>query len=333
MSKSGWKNYNRFALIVFIALTIFCIVQLSWWIVYHINSAKETAQLEKQNYLLQSEDADIPIEVVLEIEERQRRMVIMFISESCFFILIILLGAYQIYRTLRQSEALKRQQLNFMHAVTHEFRTPITSLRLYLETLQSGNIPPDKTAELYPKMIDDTNRLESLIDNVLQAGNLSQGDYKLNLVETDLSRDVKDYLAATDPFIKRQNGSLTSDIEPGIKARTDAKAFIRVINALVDNALKYSAKGEKLIRVILRKENNNALLSVTDMGIGIDASEQKKVFERFYRVGDENTRTVNGTGLGLYLVREIIEAHDGKASVWSEGKDKGATFTITLPLA
>lgn len=325
------KNPIRFALIVFIGLTVFCLIQLTWWIVFHIGEVEEKAELERQNYVLQSDDGILPADAVEDINTRKNRLIFMLVSESSFFVLIILLGAFQIYRTLKQSEELKRLQLNFIHAVTHEFRTPITSLRLYLETLEAGNLSEEKRTELYPKMIEDANRLEHLVDNILQAGLFNRDDYRLNLTESDFSRDIGEYLDAHKPYLDRHGVCLDIDIAADIRVKTDYKSLERVLDSLIDNAIKYSPD-EKRIEVRLSASGDNAVLTISDNGVGIEPSEQKKIFERFYRVGDENTRTVNGTGLGLFLVREIISAHGGTITVRSKGKNKGAAFEIRLPL-
>ncbi len=331
MTRAAKNPPMKFALIVFSGLTIFCILQLSWWIVFHIDEAKEKAQLEKQNHMLQSEDGLLSTEALAEIESRQNKLVVMFVSESCFFILIILLGAFQIYRTLRQAEELKRQQINFIQAVTHEFRTPITSLRLYLETLESGNIPSEKVAELYPKLIADTNRLEQLVDNVLEARLFNSETHRLNLETIDFSCEITDYLKRYQPYLERHKAVLTHSIAADVTIKADWTMLIRALDSLLDNAIKYSTDDPK-IDLTLKTSGRNALLIIQDNGIGIEAGEQKKVFNRFYRVGNENTRTVNGTGLGLHLAHEIILSHNGSIRVESGGKNKGAAFVIKLPL-
>jgi len=274
---------------------------------------------------------NIPAEVTAAIGKESRRHIVMFVSEGSFFLLVVLLGAYMIYRTLRRSEDLKYRQQNFIQAVTHEFRSPLTSLRLYLETLQAGKVDASKTDELYPKMLDDCARLDRMIDNILQASLYNQQEYKLNLSETDLSVDLEEYLTGLGTLIKRHNGELRRDIEPEIKVRSDYQAMNRAVMALVDNALKYSQPSHKKITVSLKRNGNQIELAVEDNGIGVPRTEQAMIFERFYRSGDELTRSVNGTGLGLYLVRQIVEAHGGEVKVSSDGEGRGSVFTITLP--
>lgn len=262
-----------------------------------------------------------------------RRRITMFISEAGFFMLIMLAGAFLIYRTLRKSEELNLRQVGFVQSVTHEFRTPLTSLRLYLETLQSGAVEGDQARRLYDKMLDDCARLDTMVDNVLQAGQFGGARYDLKLSEADLSQDVREYLDELRPYLDRQEAHVEMNIEENIHARTDYHALGRAVRALVDNGVRYSPPDRRHIVVSLKKSGNSAEISVSDQGPGIPADEQAKIFDRFYRINDEKSRTVKGTGLGLYLVEQIIQAHGGSVKVKSTGKDSGSIFTIRLPVA
>jgi len=270
-------------------------------------------------------------EVVAKIENEARRGSKMFIFEGGFFMLVVLLGAYLIYRTLQRSEDLKTRQANFIQSVTHEFRTPLTSLRLYLETLESGKLDPAQSDKLFGKMLDDCDRLDSMVDNVLEAGHFGREKYELTLTDADLSQDLQEYLDSLAPYITRQHASLHTHIEDNILIKSDYHGLGRAVRAVVDNALKYSPPDRRDITVALAGEGKKAVITITDKGYGIPAAEQGKVFDRFYRISDAGRRSVKGTGLGLYLVRHIIEAHGGLIEVRSKGAEQGATFIIKLP--
>lgn len=267
-----------------------------------------------------------------ELHSEAHRRVTMFLSEGSVFVLLMLIGAYLIYRALQRSEDLKFRQQHFLQAVTHEFRAPLTSLRLYLEALHSGNVDRELAEELFPKMLDDCERLDGLIDNVLEAGHFGKSGYSLNLSATDLSEDLAEYLDGLEPLVRRFGGNIKRNIEENLPVRTDYHALRRVVRALVDNALRYSPAENRDIEVSLVKTGQRAEIRVADKGIGISKEEQVRVFDRFYRVSDDYSRGVSGTGLGLFLAREIIEAHHAEIWVDSEGPNRGSVFTISLPL-
>jgi anti-sigma regulatory factor (Ser/Thr protein kinase) len=270
--------------------------------------------------------------LLAQIDERTNRTVTMFAFEGSFFFLIMLLGAYLIYATLYRAEELKFAQQNFLHSVTHELKAPLASIRLYLQTIMSGKIGSERTQELLPKMIEDCDRLEGLIDNVLEAGHFSRDGYQLKLTVANLTDDLHEYIDDLEPFVHRHGGTISRTLADSIVVSTDYQALRRVITALIDNAVKYSAPGRRDIAVTLESDSSHCRLSVRDRGQGIDKKEQPKIFDRFYRSADDAARQVRGTGLGLFLVREIVEAHGGKVTVDSPGPDQGSTFVITLPL-
>lgn len=273
-------------------------------------------------------------EVTAEVEHKASRRVVMFTSEGSFFVLLTLLGAYIIYHTLRQSEELKNRQENFIQAVTHELKIPVASIKLYLETMATGKFDQEKVKSFIPRMIDDCNRLEGLVDNVLEAGRFSRRGHQAKLVASNLSNDLVEYIEEMRPMIERYKMKLTTEIEPELIVKSDYHALRRVVTALIDNAIKYSPENSREMTIKARKISNRRCEVVfADRGVGVEKSEQSKVFERFYRTGEENTRSVKGTGIGLFLVKQIVSEHRGKVHLKSEGLNKGSQFTIELPLA
>ncbi len=272
-------------------------------------------------------------DVSAQVEEKANRRVVMFAMEGSFFVLLTLLGAFMIYRTLRQSESLKHQQENFIHAITHELKIPVASIKLYLESMASGKFDPEKLKGFVPRMLDDCARLEGLVDNVLEAGRLSQRGHHANLVETDLSGDLREYVDGLRPLLERHKMKVSLELDPELPVKTDYHALRRVVTALVDNAIKYSPEDRRELTITARRENSNVVLRFADRGQGVERHELKKVFERFYRSSMENTRSVKGTGIGLFLVKQIVTEHGGSVVLESEGADKGSTFVIRLPLA
>ena len=267
-----------------------------------------------------------------QLDEQYRRTTAMFAAETGFFFLVILFGAFMIYRTLSRAEELKFRQQNFIHSVTHELKAPLASIRLYLETIMAGKVETAKTEKLFPKMIEDCDRLEGLMDNVLEAGHFGKTGYKLKLVQTDLSGDLNHYLDDLERLARRYGGKIDRDIEENIIVESDFQSLRRMVNALVDNAFKYSPADRRQVSVSLACDGQSVRLKVRDRGLGIDSGEQDRIFDRFYRGNVEQSRSAKGTGLGLFLVREIVEAHGGKVTVHSSGLDQGSEFVVRLPL-
>jgi len=273
-------------------------------------------------------------EVTAEVEEKADRRVLMFASEGSFFVLLTLLGAFMIYRTFRQSEELKHRQENFIQAVTHELKIPVASIKLYLETMATGKFDQEKVKGFIPRMIDDCNRLEGLVDNVLEAGRFSRRGHQAKLVSSNLSNDLAEYIEEMRPMMERYKMKLTTEIEPELTVKSDYHAMRRVVTALIDNAIKYSPENRREMTITARKiSGRKCEIVFADSGVGVEKSEQHKVFERFYRTGEENTRSVKGTGIGLFLVKQIVSEHRGEVELKSEGLNKGSQFRIELPLA
>jgi signal transduction histidine kinase len=271
--------------------------------------------------------------VTAQVVEKANRRVLMFATEGSFFVLLTLLGAYMIYRTLQQSEELKNRQENFIQAVTHELKIPVASIKLYLETMASGKIDQEKMKGFVPRMLDDCSRLEGLVDNVLEAGRFSRRGHQAKLVTSNLSNDLAEYIEQMQPMIERYKMKLEVNIEPDLTAKTDYHALRRVVTALIDNAIKYSPEDRRELTISARRlPGRRCEIVFADKGVGVNKSEQGRVFERFYRTGEENTRSVRGTGIGLFLVRQIISEHRGTVELKSEGVNQGSRFAITLPL-
>ncbi len=274
-----------------------------------------------------------PAKAELVLEGRRGR-VRMFVSEGIFFLLLILIGALSIHRALRQSAALERQQQNFLAAVTHELKSPLASIRLFSETVSARELSDAKRREVMDKITQDVIRLEEMVDDVLEAATLSRETYHPQLVDTDLSAAIQSYSELYRPRAERAGIRWQTQIPPGLRARTDYRHLRRAVGAVLDNAIKYSqhVSGDKSVQLGLTHSDSEAIITVADRGVGLSPADQKRVFERFFRAGDEMTRRVAGSGLGLYLVREIVDAHGGRVSVHSDGPGKGTTIEIRLPL-
>jgi signal transduction histidine kinase len=247
--------------------------------------------------------------------------------------LFLLLGTWQMYRNVSREIALARLKSDFVANVSHELRTPLSLIRLYAETLEMGRLTnPDKPQQYYRIIREESERLTALINNILDFSRIEAGRKEYDFRETDLARLVRETLDAYRYQIEQNGFTFQEQIEDNLPpVRVDREAIARSLLNLVNNAVKYSPQ-EKFLSVRLFRSGDDIKLQVADHGMGIPIREQSKIFEKFYRVGDPLVHNTKGSGLGLSLVRHIVQAHGGEVSVES-APGKGSTFTIALPLA
>jgi signal transduction histidine kinase len=244
----------------------------------------------------------------------------------------VVLNTIFLVREVRRNE----RQDSFLNAVTHELKTPIASIRLYLETLQRRATSEEQKQEFYKIMLSDSDRLLATVEQVLKAGQLGQRQRQQNRTLINLISLVDDCIAITIQRHHLPPGSIVLEPVPGV-VRLHTLGIAEdlrtaVINVL-DNAVKYSPEGVH-IRCSLAITNYTTIaLTITDTGVGLDSSQFKRIFKRFYRAPGRTMSRIKGTGLGLFLVRNIARQHGGDATATSPGPALGSTITITLPLA
>lgn len=319
------KQRLAFITLVYWFLLIYIIAALVWWFI----------SLEQQNdlmytYRISELNKDDPsyTQKLFQLSDDRQRKTMQYVGEGTTFLLLILLGAVFVYRATRKQIRLSQQQQNFMMAVTHELKTPIAVTRLNLETLQKRKLDEHQQEKLITLALDETNRLNLLTNNILVASQLDSGNYSITKQQVELSKLVTDAVA---DFTKRfRNRTILADVEEGVVIEGELMLLQMLVNNLLENAIKYSPK-DKPVKVTLQSDEANALLKVTDEGSGIQAGEKKKIFEKFYRSGDEFVRTTKGTGLGLYLCKRIVKDHKGTISV-ADHVPTGSIFTVSIPI-
>jgi signal transduction histidine kinase len=244
----------------------------------------------------------------------------------------VVLNTIFLVREVRRNE----RQDSFLNAVTHELKTPIASIRLYLETLQRRPIEEAQRQQFYATMLTDTDRLLATVEQVLKAGQLGQRHRQQSRVLIDLEPLVADCVNIT---LQRHHLSPESIVlEPipeGIHLRVMgiAEDLRTAILNLLDNAVKYSPEGVQVRCSLSITHYTWATLQITDTGLGLPPNQHKRIFRRFYRVPGRTMLRIKGTGLGLFLVRNIARQHGGNATASSPGLNQGTTVTLTLPLA
>ncbi len=260
------------------------------------------------------------------------REVALLVFGIIFFALIItglILNTIFLLREIRRNE----QHDAFLNAVTHELKTPIASIKLYLETLKSRDLDKKKRDEFYDIMLSDNARLLGTVEQVLQASSTREKQRQLNLSEIDLGELVSDTVATV-----RGRNRLDDDVirfhgpaEP-VKVLGDRVELQTVFANLLDNAIKYSGAEPKITIRMKTSDSDKVDVYVRDNGIGIPRADLKRIFKRFYRVPNAAADAAKGTGLGLAIVQSIVERHGGRVRAQSPGTGKGATFLVRLPL-
>ncbi|HEV8038248.1 MAG TPA: HAMP domain-containing sensor histidine kinase [Bryobacteraceae bacterium] len=241
----------------------------------------------------------------------------------------VVLNTTFLVREVRRNE----QHDAFINAVTHELKTPVASIRLYLETLQTRPVDEGKRQEFYRIMVQDSERLLSTIEQVLRTGRIgSTSHHKLNRVRIDLNGVVEECLARVRTLHHVTPEAL--DYQPGPPATIlgDPDEVRAAVSNLIDNAVKYSASPMKISVETAPVDGKFVLVRVRDQGVGIPKIELKQIFKRFYRVPGPLATRVKGTGLGLYIVRSVAKRHGGRAWAESEGPGRGSTFVLQLPV-
>ena len=241
-------------------------------------------------------------------------------------------GIWLTYRNVSREMNLARLKSDFVANVSHELRTPLALIRLYAETLELGRLSAKEKYQEYFRIIrEESERLTALINNILDFSRIEAGRKEYEFQETNLAELVHSTLDSYRFEIQQNGFAFEENISPDIPpVAVDREAIARSLLNLVNNAVKYS-KDQKYIGVSLYRANSRVNLEVRDHGIGIPASEQEKIFEKFYRCGDPLVHNIKGSGLGLSLVRHIARAHGGDVLVEST-PEKGSKFTIALPL-
>ena len=322
---------QRLPLLITLIAGLFAI-QLGWWGLQLWHKGDEVYQsdynslIERQQFETKiSGEAQLNMRDLRALEERRHRHRVMVIGEGSFFLLLWGFAVWFLLRTARRDRQVVLQESNFLHSVTHEFRSPLQALRLAVESLQRRP-DPTRAIEYGKMMVEDIGRLESLVDNVLLVGRLDARALNPQISSIDLSRAINISIKAWKHSNPAFENLLSIKIADDIYAEADPAAFNPIIHNLLDNARKYGEGSQ--INVTLKSHNGLAVLDVSDKGVGFSAKQQTRLFERFWRAGDERVRTSPGTGLGLYLVAELVHAQGATINAHSPGTGNGACFSI-----
>ena len=282
---------------IFYFLVLYALAELTWW-----------------GYLL--------------IASNAKRMP-MILGEGSVFLIILLVGIYFFQRTIKKESEVHQQQQNFLLSVTHELKSPLAAIKLVLQTLVKRDLTKDKRDQLIGNSIEDVGRLDDLVENMLLATRIENNSYSYPKELFDFSELVKSIFDRA--IITSENTrNFQQQIAENISIMGDRFALGSLINNILENAIKYSPNAA-LVHVQLYQQSNKIFFIVADQGVGIADSERQKIFQKFYRSGNELTRQNKGTGLGLFIVAQVAKNHQAKVLV-SNNQPKGTIFEIIFNL-
>lgn len=321
MMDGGTKRKLQLATVVYWVLLLYIIAALAWWAFLLLRQNNEIHELKKETFNQSAPGYALQAD---EIEKSRRRGVYKYIGEGAAFLLLICVGAVFIYRSVRRQFRLQQQQQNFVMAVTHELKTPIAVARLNLETLQKHQLEEEKKKKLLQTTLQETLRLDTLINNILIASQLEDNAYRMTKEDLDFSGLVADVVKAFETRYPER--SIHAFIEEEATVTGDAVLLKLLLSNLLENANKYSPKNTP-ITVTLKEREGKIMLEVADEGSGVPDEEKEAIFEKFYRIGNEHTRKTQGTGLGLYICRKIAYDHGGDILV-KNNQPTGSKFIV-----
>ena len=324
MSWKGIKvnNLKLVSLIYWVFLT-YMIAAFIWWYVSLEKQNNEIAAIKFQS--IQINDPSLKAKTHA-IQDFQLRKTKQFIGEGLTILVLFLLGAIYVYRSLKKQLRYADQQQNFMMAVTHELKTPIAISHLNIETLLKRDLDSTQQLKLLEATLKETKRLDSLSTNILLTAQLDMGQYEANKQLVNVSELVRQNIKS---FQERYPSRICNTmVEDAMEIQGEPLLIQLLINNLIDNANKYAPVTEP-IYIHLQSHQNRIQLIVKDQGPGIAAADKNKVFEKFFRVGAETTRTTKGSGLGLYLCKRIAEFHNATIQL-TTNTPTGSIFTVTF---
>jgi K+-sensing histidine kinase KdpD len=318
----------RIATVVYWILLLYIIAALVWWFISLMHQNEAMYRLKKEEITSSAYDTTSPAfqQALRNIEGQRRINISKYIGEGSIFLLLIIVGAAFIYRSVRHQFGLQLQQQNFMMAITHELKTPVAVSRLSLETLLRHPLDEEKRKKLMQSTLQETMRLDTLINNILVMSQMDAGAYRSDKEELNFSDLVADMV---HQFQNRYpDRKVISKIEKDMELIGDPLLLKLLVSNLLENANKYSGR-ESPVTCTLSREEASVVLQVMDEGPGIADEEKKNIFRKFYRIGSEQTRKTQGTGLGLYLCKKIAAYHHAGISV-KNNQPGGSNFTVTF---
>jgi two-component system phosphate regulon sensor histidine kinase PhoR len=285
----------RKALIIFYIITIYVFAEMAWW-----------------GWLLMKAEPD---------------RTAMVLGEGAVFLFIVVMGIFQIQKTLKKQAKLQHQQKNFLLSVTHELKSPLASIKLYLQTILKRDLEPEKQKGFITNSLKDIERLDDLVENMLLATKIENRSYTFPQDEFNFSELVEKVVDRLQVH-SCSSQTIKACVPPDLYIKGDRFALTSVLTNLIENAIKYSPSCAEVYVTLLEK-SGQIVMEVVDHGPGIPDAEKSRIFVKFYRIGNEDTRQTKGTGLGLYIVKKVLDMHHAEIAV-KDNQPTGTKFEITF---
>lgn len=318
---------SKRTILIFSILVGYVVMQFLWWEILLVRQSDENISNKQKLAALSSSDDKIIRRDIAELEHKKNIRMYMIVGEGSVFLLILLFGIQQVRKSALKETALNNQQKNFILSVSHELKTPIAAAKLQIQTLLKRELEKDQQKQLLQNALAETDRLHKLVENILLINQIENQNFALHRESTNLSSLI---LQITERYFptELEKGIIKLYLEPSIKSDIDPVLFPSVIINLVENAVKYSFN-EIAIEISLKSVTGKPVLDIADQGCGISNQEKEKIFNKFFRSGNEDTRKTKGTGIGLYIVKLVCDLHQFKIKVL-DNKPTGSRFQITL---
>jgi signal transduction histidine kinase len=314
------RRFRRARLVLACVVTV-TLLQIGWWIFFQIR----TTNREYDNERLLGRD---PVEA----EAQRSRRVRMTASEGGFLLLVVIGGVASIWWLMRRELRREYEQNQLLAAMSHDFRSPLTAIRLLAQSFEMNRVPEAERARASKTLLANVQRLEDLVENVLVAARLHAGRLAPRREPLDLAAEVEKCLEQRAALLSQRGAEIDGALPRGVRVLVDRSLLQSILGNLVDNALKF-ADGTPHIALSLARDGARAVLRVRDRGVGFAPEEAGRLFERFHRGGAEQDVSRPGLGLGLFLVREFARLSGGDVVATSDGPGRGSEFVVMLPLA
>lgn len=310
---------------IFTVLVGYIVLQFLWWEVLLVKQSNEIITEKQKIAALSSSDDDIIKRDIAELQHKKKVRLYMITGEGTVFLLILLFGVYQVRKSVKKETQLANQQKNFILSVSHELKTPIAATKLQLQTLLKHDLDREKQKQLLTAALSETERLHKLVENVLLANQIENDNLAIQKESCNLS-ELTENIVARYFQNNLTDKSLLVQIEKDIVYAIDKDLYPSIIINLIENAIKYSFENVN-VHLNLKKVNNKPVLEVADNGCGISDDEKQKIFQKFFRSGNEDTRKTKGTGIGLYILKRVCDLHQAKIVILNNSP-KGSIFQI-----